>query len=113
MHFAVAICVLTSDQDNFGWADRQGATSPERVLNEKLANKTYLHSHCENVPDILFDLVYLDCIVDLLLSAPEEATEGIYKFFIDRTGTEVVALIFHGRHLGPFVFFDNILFYRV
>lgn len=34
VHLAVAVCVLTSDQDNLGRADSQGATRPEGVLKK-------------------------------------------------------------------------------
>lgn len=73
--------------------------------------QTYLHSHGEHSPDILFNLVYLNGIVDLLLSTPEKATEGIYKLVIDRACTQVMTLVLHRRHLGPFVFFDDVLLY--
>lgn len=48
-----------------------------------------------------------------MLSAPEEATEGIDELVVDRACTQVVAFVLHDGHLGPFVLLDFVLFDRI
>ena len=67
MNFTVSICVLSTNQQDFCVGNGQSGTGPERIL----------HSDGQHDPLVLLDLVLFNCIVDLLLSGPEEATEGI------------------------------------
>lgn len=67
VHLAVPIGVLTTDEKNFTVRDGQSAASPQRIL----------HSDGQHLPLVLVNLIHLNSVVDLLLGAAEEATEGV------------------------------------
>lgn len=113
VHFSISVRVLTSNQDNFSGWHRQGTACPQGVLQQLSKESTYFHSNCQNRPSVLFDFVNFDCVVDLLLSAAEETAKRIDEFVIDGARTQVVAFVFHHRHLSPLVLLDDILLDRV
>ena len=103
VHFAVSVRVLSTDQNDFCGRYGQGRAGPEGVL----------HTNREHHPSVFVDIVNLDCIVDLLLCAAEEATESVNELIIYGARTQVMPLILHDSHLSPLVLFDLILFDRI
>ena len=103
VHFAVSVRVLSSDQNDFGGGYRQGGAGPEWVL----------HTNCEDNPSVFVDIIHLNRIVDLLLCAAEEATESVYELIIDSACAQVMSLVLHDCHLGPFVLLNLILLNRI
>ena len=74
---------------------------------------TYLHSDSQDNPSVFIDIVDFDRIVDLLLSASKEASKCINELVVNCACTQVMSLVFHHSHLGPFVLLDFVLFDRV
>ena len=103
VHFAISVGVLSTDQNDLSWGDGQGRAGPERVL----------HTDREDNPSVLIDIIDLDRIVDLLLRAAKEASKRINELIIDSARAQVMPLVFHDGHLGPFVRLDLVLFDRV
>jgi hypothetical protein len=64
-------------------------------------------------PVVLFNFEHFDCIVDFLFGASEETSERVNEFVIYGACGQVVALIFHGSGLYPFIFCHDVLLDRV
>jgi len=101
MDFTISVRILSSYQDYLIRRDRQGTASPKRIF----------HPDRENLPDILLHIKHFNAVVDLLLSAAEEATKCVNELIIYCACAEVVALVFHGWHLRPLVFSHLIFFH--
>ena len=103
MYFAISIGVLAADQDNFRRRDRQGRARPERIL----------HAYSENDPSVFVYIIHFYGVVNLLFSTSEESSKGVYELIIDSACAQVMSLVLHDGHLGPFVLFHLISFDRV
>lgn len=96
MHLAISICILAADQENFRVGNGQCTTGPQRIL----------HAYREHDPLVLLNFILFYGIINFLLSAPKEASEGVDVLVTDRARTQIVSLVLHGRHLSPLVFAD-------
>lgn len=73
MDFTISICVLTTDEQNFRVRDCESAACPKRIF----------HAHSQHDPLILFNLILLDSVVDFLLGATKETSEGVDVLITD------------------------------
>mmetsp|Transcript_13690 Transcript_13690/g.23336 ORF Transcript_13690/g.23336 Transcript_13690/m.23336 type:complete len:208 (-) Transcript_13690:1348-1971(-) len=102
VHLPVPVRVLASDEQDFAVGDGDGAAGPQGVL----------HAHSQHLPLVLVHFVHLDAVVDLLLRAPEEPSEGVDELVGDGAGAQVMPLVLHGSHLSPGVLPDVVLLDR-
>ena len=77
MYLTISICILSTNQEDLAVRDGQGAAGPEWVL----------HPNSQHLPLILINLIHFNGVVDLLLSAAEETSEGVYVFVGHGAGT--------------------------
>jgi hypothetical protein len=117
MHFSISIGVFATYQNDLGGRYGESTASPKGILYEKLLNIVidiaYLHSNCKDCPYIFLYFIHFNAVIDLLLCASKEAPECVDEFVVDRTGAQVMSLVFHRGHLGPLVISNTILLYRV
>jgi len=103
VNFTVSVRILTTNENDFCWGDREGRAGPQRVL----------HANSQDNPGVLVDVVDFNRIIDLLFSAAEEATEGINELIVDCAGTQIVTFVLHDSHLSPLIALYFIFLNRV
>ena len=101
VHLSISVGVLSTDQEDLVVRNCDGAASPKWVL----------HSNGEDLPQVLLHLVELNAVINLLLCASKEPSEGVNALVSDRACAQVVPLVFHGCNLRPFVLSDVVLFH--
>lgn len=75
--------------------------------------RRYLHSDSDDRPDVLLNVIHLNSIINFLFCTSKKSSKSVNVLISQSTCTQIMSFILHWIHLLPFIFLNNILFYRI